>query len=127
VCELDDVPREIGRDDLKLPLARVREELTREIRGAARGFDAVAQHLLGRALGLEHQRGGRDGPLDGREHVVEVVRDPAGEQPEALELLDVEKPSAQDHLLLLRAARHDEIGHVERVQENAVDRAAFIA
>jgi hypothetical protein len=125
--ELGDVLREIRRHDLKPPFARIREELSREVRRTPGSFDAVTEHRLHGVRRIEHKRGCRDRPLNRREHVVEVVRDPTGEQTEALELLYVEQPRAEDALLVLRATSDDEIRDVERVHENAVHRAVHVA
>ncbi len=72
----------------------------------------------------DHQRAEGDTPLDGGEHVVEVVRDAPREDAEALQLLHVKE------LRLVRRhcfPRADELRNVEGVEHYAVNRIPFPA
>ncbi len=92
-----------------MPLPRIREELLREIRGAAHGVERVAKDWLRGVLVREHERRDADRALHRGEHVVEVVRDAAGEDAEALELLHVEELRLERGVLLLGAPSLREI------------------
>ena len=102
-------------------VAAEREELTRQVRGALRGDLDLLEVLVHGVLGLVAREQELAATEDHREHIVEVVRDAAGEAPDRLDLLHLAHLAlalAQD---LLRAlALRDVAAHAGEPAHQAV-------
>ena len=87
----------------KLAAPRVREHLPGEVGGTVDGLDRLLEVGALRGLRRQGQQREVDVPEERHEEVVEVVRDAAGEHPEALQLLGVQQAALELEPLLVRA------------------------
>ena len=103
LCHLLDDPGQIQLLDDELPLAGIGEHLARKVRRAAGRLLYLDQVLTCRRFrGNPHQR--QVGVSQHHhEDVVEVVRDPAGQHPQALQFLHVEHLGLYQTVLLFKA------------------------